>query len=143
MAPRVMFHLVGWYSDIGIWRLFPWCGSTPMHSFPCGRVMGCPIAMGTNICRLLGSLVLCANFDRKFAHFVVARVPRIQLHGFVIDLRVPGSNVGIVQRTVLCRRCTSVHSLTIPIVSLVPVSCGARVPTSGLGAIPKTSVFRA
>ena len=33
------------------------------------------------------------------------------------------------------------HSLTIPIVLLVPVSCGARVLASGLGAGQKTVVF--
>jgi len=36
---------------------------------------------------------------------------------------------------------TSVHSLTIPIVSSVPVSCGARVTASGLCAVPKTAVL--
>ena len=65
MAPRVMFPLVGWSSVIGICWLFPRCGSTPMHPFPCGRVMGCPIATGRNICRLLASLVKVATISRS------------------------------------------------------------------------------
>jgi hypothetical protein len=37
------------------------------------------------------------------------------------------------------RCCTFVHTRTLPIV--VAVSCRARVPTSGLGAVPKTDSF--
>ncbi len=62
--------------------------------------------------------------------------------GFVIDLRGPGGNVGIVHFTYL----TSVARLCIRVPTncgIGAVSCGARVPTSGLGADLKTASFRA
>ncbi len=73
-----------------------------MHPFPCGRVMGCPIAMGRNICRLLASLVYSAISQFRNRRVVlVARALRLYLHGFLIDLRGPGGIVGIVHLTYL------------------------------------------
>ena len=70
-----------------------------MHLCPCGQVMGCPIAMGRTICRLLAFLVICSNFRSEIC--VVARASRILFHGFVIDLWGPGGIVGIVHFTYL------------------------------------------
>ena len=39
------------------------------------------------------------------------------------------------------QRCTSMHTRTLPIVVPVAVSCGARVPTIGLGTAPKNARF--
>ncbi len=66
------------------------------HMWSCDGVSD---SHGSRICRILAPLV------------IAARVPRIYLHGFVIDLPGPGGDVGIVQRTVPChvaRLCTRV-----------------------------------
>ena len=56
--------------------------------------------------------------------------------GFVIDLRGPGGNVGIVHFAYL-RLCIRLPTNC----GIGAVSCGARVPASGLGAATKTCSF--
>ena len=94
-----------------------------MHPCPCGRVMGCPIAMGRSM-----------SADASSHRFVCARVPQSGCNGdFVIDGGGTGGTLGIVHRTVPClgaRLC-----IRIPTYVVLVVHCmgHASVPASWLG----------
>ncbi len=99
-----------------------------MHLFPCGQVMGCPIAMCRNNVRMITPLV------------IVARAPQSSCNGdFVIDCGGRAARLASYTGPYLASRYTPVHSHTYQcrIGSALHVAC--KCPSQLVGATyPKT-----